>query len=163
MSVKRKIAVGIIAACIVLTVAFIWSNSLKSQAQSSESSGKVYETVKEVTDTVFGKDVVPVTHHGVRKWAHFSEFLLLGVEFCLLFIALKTESFKGYLHILPYGLFVAAVDEGLQCLSDRGAAFTDVLIDFSGYLTAVAVFFIIFLIRRKTKTAKLKKSESDGV
>ena len=119
LSIKRKIAVAIIIACIALTVAFIWSNSLKTQTQSSESSGKVYETVKEVVDAVFGEDVVPVTHNGIRKGAHFSEFLLLGAEFCLLFIAMGKESFKGYVHILPYGLFVAAVDEGLQCLSDR--------------------------------------------
>lgn len=163
MSGKRKTAVGIIAACIVLTVAFIWSNSLKSQEQSSVRSGEVYGTVKAVLDGVFGEDVVPVTHHGIRKAAHFSEFLLLGTEFCLLFIALKKESFKGYLHILPYGLFVAAIDEGLQTLSDRGAAFTDVLIDLSGYLTAAAVFFVIFLIRRGAKAESLKKSGSDGV
>ena len=157
MSKKRKIAVAVIIALIALTVAFIWSNSLKSRAQSSESSGEVYSTIKAVLDDVFGEDVVPVTHHDIRKAAHFSEFLLLGAEFCLLFIVLGKENFKGYLHVLPYGLFVAAVDEGLQCLSDRGAAITDVMIDFAGYLTAVAVFFLIFLIRRKKRNGKSQK------
>ncbi|MBR0190252.1 MAG: VanZ family protein [Clostridia bacterium] len=163
MSRKRKIAVWVIIALIALTVAFIWSNSLKSQERSAESSSEVYNTVKTVLDDVFGEDVVPITHNFIRKTAHFSEFLLLGAEFSLLFIALKKESFKGYLFVLPCGLLVAAVDEGLQTLSDRGAAFADVLIDFSGYLTAVAVFFIIFLIRHRAKTKKLKKSEIDGV
>lgn len=163
LSKKRKIAVAIIIVFILLTVAFIWYNSLKTQTQSSASSGKVYETVKDVVDSVFGEDVVPVTHKGVRKTAHFSEFALLGAEFCMLFIAMGKENFKGYLHVLPYGVFVAAMDEGLQTLSDRGAAFTDVLIDFSGYLTATAVFFVIFLIKLKIKSKKAQKSADDGV
>lgn len=158
MSKKRKIAVAIIIVLIALTVAFIWSNSLKSQAESSESSGEIFNTIKAVLDDVFGEDVVPITHHDIRKAAHFSEFLLLGAEFCLLFIALNKESFKGYLHVLPCGLFVAAVDEGLQCLSDRGPAIIDVMIDFAGYLTSVAVFFIIFLIRLRAKDKRQQKN-----
>lgn len=158
LSKKRKIAVAVIIAIIVLTVAFIWSNSLKSREQSSASSDMVYNAAKSVLDEVFGEDVVPITRNGIRKAAHFSEFLLLGAEFCLLFIALGKESFKGYLHILPYGLFVAAVDEGLQSLSDRAPALTDVLIDFSGYLTAIAVFFVIFLIRRRAKNKRQQKN-----
>ena len=158
LSKKRKITVVIITLLIALTVAFIWYNSLKTQAQSAESSGRVYNTIKSVVDTVFGENTVPITHNGVRKAAHFSEFALLGAEICLLFIVLKKESVKWYLHALPYGLFVAAVDEGLQTLTDRGAALTDVLIDFSGYFAAVAIFLIIFIIKRKIKNKKAIKS-----
>ena len=163
LSKKRKIAVAVIAVFIVLTLAFIWGNSVMTAARSSESSGAVYSTLKEVLDTVFGKDVVPLTHNFTRKLAHFSEFALLGAEFSLLFIAIKRESYKGYIHVLPYGLFVAAVDEGLQCISDRGPALTDVMIDFCGYITAVAVFFVIFLIRRRIKSKKSAETPKNRV
>ena len=154
LSKKRKIAIGVIIAIIVLTLGFIWGNSLKTVEQSSESSGKVYETVKTVVDAVFGEDVVPVTHTSIRKLAHYTEFTVLGAEMCALFIALKRESFKGYLHVLPYGVFVASVDECLQFLSGRGPALTDVLIDFCGYLFATAIFFAVFMIRRKRAAKK---------
>ena len=158
LSRNRKIAVAVIIALIALTVAFIWFNSLQSREQSSASSDIVYNAAKSVLDGIFGEDVVPLTRNFVRTAAHFSEFLLLGAEFCLLFIVMGKESFKGYAAILPFGLFVAAVDEGLQSLSDRAPALTDVMIDFSGYLTAVAVFFVIFLIRRRAKNKRQQKN-----
>ena len=151
MSKKRKVAVFIIAAFIARTLAFIWGNSVMTAKQSEESSGRVYETVKSALDAVFGENVVPITHNFTRKAAHFSEFALLGAELSALFIALKKESVKGYAEILPCGLFVAAVDEGLQFLSDRGPSLVDVAIDFSGCLAVAAVFFVVFLIRRKRK------------
>ena len=90
----------------------------------------------------------------VRKMAHGTEFAALGAEFCLLLIALKQESYKRYLQILPIGIFVAAVDEGLQFVSLRGPALTDVMIDFCGFLAATAVFLAIYAIRIKVKTKK---------
>ena len=157
LSKKRKIAVAVIITFIVLTVAFIWHNSLETQSQSSEDSEEVFSTIKTVLDSVFGEDVLSISHTVIRKLAHFSEFAVLGGEFSLLVIALNKESVKWYLQILPCGLFVAAVDEGLQFLSDRAPAITDVMIDFCGYCTAVAVFLVIFLIRNKSKTKQNSK------
>lgn len=159
LSKNRKIAVAVIITFIVLTVAFIWHNSLETQSQSSDDSEEVFSVIKVVLDSVFGEDVLPVTHIIIRKLAHFSEFAVLGGEFCLLVIAMNKESVKWYLQILPCGLFVAAVDEGLQFLSDRAPAITDVMIDFFGYCTAVAVFLVIFLIRNKLKNRENQKTE----
>lgn len=160
MSRSRNIIVWIIVAFIIITVGFIWFNSARAKEQSSKSSEKVYVTVKEVVDTVFGEDVVPVTHDGIRKTAHFFEFMALGAEFCALYITLKRESFKGYLEILPFGLYVSAIDEGIQILSDRGPEVRDVWLDYSGYLCALAVFFAVFLIRLAIKTKRASKKDS---
>lgn len=161
LSRNRKIAIALIITFIVLTVAFIWSNSCQSAAQSSKSSGAVYSTVQNVLDKVFGEGKVPITHNVIRKLAHFSEFAVLGAEFCVLIIALNKESFTGYVKILPCGVFVAAVDECLQFISDRGPAITDVLIDFFGYLTATVLFFVIFLIRSRIKAKKISGTSAE--
>lgn len=154
LSAKRKTAVYIIVALIVFTIGYIWFNSVKSQEESSESSEPVYEAVQEAADAVLGKDVITVTHDGVRKFAHFFEFFLLGAEFCALYIALKRESFCGYFSILPFGLYVSVIDEGIQILSERGPEVRDIFIDYGGYLTAIAAFFITFVIRRAVKNRK---------
>lgn len=156
MSVKRKVAVYIIVALIVLTIGYIWLNSVKTQAESSESSERVYETIRGVADEVFGEGTVEITHDGVRKFAHFFEFAALGAEFCVLYILLKKQSFGSFLQLLPFGLYVAVIDEGIQILSDRGPEVRDIFIDYGGYLTAVLIFFTVFVIRRAVKNAKAK-------
>lgn len=154
MSGKRKFVIGIIIAFIVLTVAFIWFNSCQVADSSYSESETVYSTVKTAFDAVFGKDVFPLSHSAIRKLAHFSEFFLLGAEFSALVIALKKESIAGYAKILPCGLFVAAVDECLQFISDRAPSIIDVMLDFSGFFTAAAIFSVIFIIKRRIKTKK---------
>ena len=154
LSKKRKIFVLIISVLIALTLAFIWGNSCLPKAQSAESSSEAQGIIQTVLDSVFGEDTVYVDEFHIRKLAHFAEFFALGAEFALLIIALNKENYKSYLTLLPIGLFVGAVDESIQIFSDRGAAVTDVLIDFSGYLTAIAVFVIIFALRKSVKSRK---------
>lgn len=153
-STKRKIAVSIIIIMIALTIGFIWGNSLKTKEESSESSESVSNVIQVVVDTVFGEDVVQVENGVVRKFAHATEFAALGLEFCLLIIALKQESYKRYLQILPIGLFVAAMDEGLQFVSLRGPSIIDVFIDFGGFFIMTAIFIAIFAIRNKVKAKR---------
>lgn len=153
-SLVRKIAVGLIIVLIVLTLGFIWGNSLKTKEESSESSESVSNVIQVVVDTVFGEDVVSVEEGVVRKLAHATEFAALGLEFCVLLIAIKQESYKRYLQILPIGLFVAAVDECLQFVSLRGPALIDVLIDCCGFSVMTAVFIAIYAIRIKIKSKK---------
>ena len=154
LSKKRKIFVLIISVLIALTLAFIWGNSCLPKAQSAESSSEAQGIIQTVLDNVFGEDTVYVDEFHIRKLAHFAEFFALGAEFALLIIALNKENYKSYLTLLPIGLFVGAVDESIQVFSDRGAAVLDVLIDFSGYLTAIAVFVIIFALRKSVKSRK---------
>lgn len=153
-SLFRKITVGVIIALILLTLYFIWNNSLMTKEESTESSESVSNVIQTVVDTVFGEDVVYVENGVVRKLAHATEFAALGLEFCVLLIAIKQESYKRYLQILPIGLFVAAVDECLQFVSLRGPALIDVLIDCCGFSVMTVVFIAIYTIRIKIKSKK---------
>lgn len=150
-SLVRKITVGLIIVLIVLTLGFIWGNSLMTKEESTESSESVSSVIQTVVDAVLGEEVVTVEEGVVRKFAHATEFAALGLEFCLLIIALKQESYKRYLQILPIGLFVAAVDESLQFVSLRGPSIIDVFIDFGGFFIMTAIFIALFAIRNKVK------------
>lgn len=153
-STIRKITVGLIIVLIVLTLGFIWGNSLMTKEESTESSESVSSVIQTVVDAVLGEEVVTVEEGVVRKFAHATEFAALGLEFCLLIIALKQESYKRYLQILPIGLFVAAVDESLQFVSLRGPSIIDVFIDFGGFFIMTAIFIAIFAIRNKVKAKR---------
>lgn len=153
-STIRKIIVCLIIVLIVLTLGFIWGNSLMTKEESTESSESVSSVIQTVVDAVLGEEVVTVEEGVVRKFAHATEFAALGLEFCLLIIALKQESYKRYLQILPIGLFVAAVDESLQFVSLRGPSIIDVFIDFGGFCIMTAIFIAIFAIRNKVKAKR---------
>ena len=158
LSTKRKTAVYIIVALIVFTIGYIWFNSVKSQEESAESSEQVCETLQKAADKFLGEGTVEITHDGVRKFAHFFEFAALGAEFCVLYILLKRQSFGGFIEMLPFGLYVSVIDEGIQMLSDRGPEVRDIFIDYGGYLAATLAFFIVFLIRRAIKNGKEKQA-----
>ena len=115
--------------------------------ESDETMG----IMQTVLNSVFGTGTILLSEDFVRNSAHFSEFFALGAEFSLLVIALNKETYKSYLTLLPIGLVVATIDESIQLLSDRSAEIADVLLDYSGYLTALAIFLIIFAIKKKVK------------
>lgn len=84
----HKILSAIIIVLILLTLAFIWGNSLATIEESEQQSEKVLDDVKPALETVVGTG--KVTEHLIRKLAHFVEYLVLGVEFALLFALART-------------------------------------------------------------------------
>ena len=150
MSKKRKCLLVIDSVALAFTLGFIWINSCLSQSTSASESGGIYLTVKPMLDAIFGKDVI--THIIFRKFAHFSEFFALGMEICVLYCLIYGVNKDKVVQIISAGLFVAVIDESIQILSNRGPAVIDVLIDYSGYLTACAISFaVIWLIERRSK------------
>ena len=155
MSVKKKIKILTLIVSVIITVGFIWGNSCLSVETSAEESGKVFNGLKVVFDFIFGKDVV--NHNGMRKITHFCEFFLLGIEINALYYQLYGQKKESLFKILPIGLAVAAIDEGIQILSHRGPAVIDVLIDFSGYVTAcfISIIFVLIMVKRIKKRANV--------
>ncbi len=135
------------AAC----VAFILQQSTLPPSESAAVSGSVADVLARLfggEDTALGAFILRF----VRKLAHFAEFFLLGV-FSEGYFA-RRHTVENTALQLGGGLLVAATDECLQLLTDRGALFADVLLDFSGYLVGVLfagfVFFpILYCINRK--------------
>lgn len=129
---------------ILLTVAFIFIQSLKSPEKSSQASDKVGEIVEEFIppDTKPGEFV----KLNIRKIAHFVEFALLGIEVSL-YVALFARKKIFMLASYPLGLFIALFDETIQIFSGRGSSVRDVWLDFLGFSTLAAlVYAITFLV-----------------
>ncbi len=140
---RRKARIALLSLLILLTLGFIWGNSLKSIPESREISLSLLELLSPILDAVFGPGAV--TDHLTRKAAHFTEFALLGAELRLLFLLLGQRRVQGFVNAISGGLAVGVADEAIQILSARGSQVADVVLDFSGALfgalavTAVAL------------------------
>ena len=146
---------------VILTLGFIWGNSLLSGELSAQESEKILEltepVVEPVTETLVAAGYDVDEHYVVRKMAHFTEFAVLGAMMFLLFV--KPDGRSRYL--LPAGLCFAAacVDEGIQILAvERGPALRDVLLDFCGSCVGIlCAAFVILLLYYKVQNHRAWK------
>ena len=125
---------------IVVTLLFIWGNSLLSREQSSDESAWVMHLVTPLLEVFVGKG--HVTEYLVRKLAHFTEFALLGFELLLWFAGARDKRRDALLLAAAHGLFAALADETLQLFSGRGSQIQDVWLDFAG-VSAGAVLALL--------------------
>ena len=137
---------------------FIFAFSSQNSEKSSETSRgfvlAVIETVYPQYNTLSAAEQQSITHMVtliVRKTAHYSEYLVLGV---LAFLTTITFN-KHKLYIRTSVAFVFCV---LYSISDeihqhfvpgRACRFTDMLIDSAGSITAILLLTVIFVKRRK--------------
>lgn len=154
---KKKGYIITLSVLIVLTLSFIWGNSLLSKSASANTSGGVYNFFKPIIDFIFGEG--NFTHAHFRKLAHFSEFFVLGVEIYLLFRVIYGNIRCKVITILLLGFFAGLIDESLQIISSRGASFLDVLIDFLGYSFAIIISMIFSIVIYKIKHRKCLKAQ----
>lgn len=149
----KRIAVLLVSLLILLTLLFIWSNSLRDASASDAQSGSLKAWLASVLDVE--QEPFRFLYNNLRKVAHFAEFALLGAEAALWlwlrFGALGCRFFRG----LSFCALSACVDEGLQLLSPgRAAAAGDVLLDTGGALFGMlclwaAVLFLGLLRERR--------------
>ena len=132
------VLLGISIAC---TLAFIIGSSLLNVEESTAQSAGAYEVVKPIAEFFTGKDNFPI--EVFRNCAHFVEYFMFGLEVTLLFAVLNYFKFKTAIMVLFFGLFVAVADEAIQIVTGRGPEILDVLIDYGGYLLAVAIVVLI--------------------
>ena len=134
----------------VLMVAFIWGNSIQTRDQSSGQSLSVLAWLKPLLDPS-GRIDDERFHILIRKTAHFVEFAALGL--CVGGFAVNLGRMQGRRYIsLPMliTLIVAVMDEFIQIFSNRGSMVGDVVLDYCGGLTGLAVIAVICrLIKRK--------------
>ena len=91
---------------------------------------------------------IPVEHLHlfIRKLAHFSEYTALGFT---MFLADYYQSYQFYtIKKLPLFLIVIPIiDEMIQLFSPgRSAQLTDVLIDYSGIIFGILLFYLLYRI-----------------
>ena len=126
----------ILGLLVLLTLAFIWGNSLLPRTESQELSRGLLAEICAALENV-GLHLDPQNDHWLRKLAHFGEFGLLGLELCLLLWLNRHQSVQGFVNCAFVGLAAAVTDEALQLISNRGSQVQDVLLDFAGFLTGL--------------------------
>ena len=130
----------------ILITVFIFSNSLRPAAVSSEDSGTIVEFLNWFFG-LFGRTVdYDVLQNIVRKTAHFAEYALQGM---LLVGCFSGELKERIIYVMFFGLFTACTDEFLQLFAEgRAGQIQDVFIDFAGNLAGLASAGGIGYIRR---------------
>ncbi len=138
---------------ILLTLCFIFGNSMLPQKESAELSGNVLGFLQRIfgTESSFARFLATY----VRKLAHFAEFGFLAFEAFLFTRIQRLPPLTSAILSLPFGLLIAAIDETLQIFTNRGSSVVDVLIDFSGFFTATAITYLaLWLYRKKRKESQ---------
>ena len=142
--------------CIItaLWTSFIWYNS----TISGEGSGALSQMVTEFLCDIIGEvpaDNFEETHHFVRKAAHFTEFAVLGVLYTLIKNILDKKAVSSLLFFpISCTLFTAVTDEFIQSFTGRGSSVRDVMLDFAGAVTGIALAAIFTAITRRKHNAK---------
>ncbi len=139
---------------IVLTIIFIWGQSLMSPKQSGEESEAVKSFLEKVF--VFENALTDFILKNVRKIAHFVEFGVLGLEMVLFTLLCTIFSRRDKIYLSFFGPVVAVIDETIQKFTLRGSSFVDVLIDSAGYFTFVFITAFVCLIIKNNKKGNIK-------
>ena len=154
---KRYVLKVILLAVMAATLVFIFANSLKSKAESSEDSLAVSGFLASIfpPDTPLGAFI----KEHVRKIAHFVEHGLFGAETALyVFLFADRKRIMASLSVL-LGLSVGFIDETLQYLSDRGPSIADVWIDLAGFVAFSLITYGISYLARRVLCRKEKHLE----
>lgn len=137
----------LLAGLVLLTVAFIWGNSL----MPGEVSQAISRAVGAVLSKIFGGELDVGHGNGVlRKLAHGTEYLALGAELCLL---LRPE--KPWSLLALSGVSTSLIDETIQLfVPERCGQIKDVWIDLGGFTVGVLACLLIRQLYGKRKKEK---------
>lgn len=129
-------------------ITFIWLHSFMSADLSAEESGFITRIISNIFNLTGDN-----TENILRKCAHYSEFLVLGV-----LIAADSVLFASR-PIMPIsllsGLLTAHIDETIQLFTPgRSGEIIDVWIDFSGCITGLILAAVVYGILKQNRGIK---------
>ena len=156
----QKIGIRIILTLMtVLMMGLIFFFSEQSAETSDATSGRISGTVISLVFPDYHsypaerrQEIYDRVQHTVRKTAHFTEYMILGI-----LLRLCLESWLGKRgFLLPAswagGTLYACTDEMHQMLTKgRSALWTDVLIDSTGTLCGVLLVLLVLSTKRKAR------------
>lgn len=133
----NKIVIILSWTAVLLWLVLIFYLSSQPAVQSDGLSKKVTKVIVDTVDRVVELDdekseidLVEKFNHIVRKYAHFTSYLVLGVLVMNAFRRSGVRGFKGFIFSLVFCILYAISDEVHQVfVPGRGAQVTDVLID----------------------------------
>ena len=136
---------------LVANLCFIWGNSLLP----GEISGAISDWVKTLLEALLPGDGSQAPGGGLlRKMAHFTEFMSLGMCLLWLFSMVKKSGMLAFF----CGILAACVDETIQMfVPDRGPSVKDVCIDAAGVLTGIILLWTGYnYLQRKHRKLSLE-------
>lgn len=139
-----KIIITIIT-LIWMVVIFMFSNSPKDESTELSDSfidNTIVQVVKMFDKKAKTKKIIETFSGPVRKLAHFTEYLILGV---LMFLTFKSYGIEEYSFVVIACILYAATDEMHQYfVPGRACKILDVIIDSLGSATGI---FLISLFK----------------
>ena len=144
---SRKVVWNVLLGILLaLTLWFIWGNSLLTREESSGLSIRIYEWLQ---PALLAMGLDRIDEHFLRKLAHFTEFAVLGCELAALFFLNRGRNLRSVGFSALCALVTAATDETIQLFSGRAAMLRDVLLDFTGALAGIVLFWLLTHRRRR--------------
>ena len=143
------------------TLLFTFTQSMLPPEESSAVSDEVCGIIETIIppDTEVGEFV----HDNVRKIAHFTEYLILGI-FTSLYVSIfmpkldskPRERVRFVIYSFISAPIVALFDETIQIFSGRGPAVADVWLDTLGFFSSAAIIYtafytVAFILKRKSE------------
>ena len=137
---RRTLAWG---AALLLWVGFVWGHSLVGGAASSAESGRVVALLRPLFEATGVTDLDLMTFV-VRKCAHFTEYMVLGILATHAFDLEGRRTFDVLLPTAVFLLLVPSIDETIQLfVPGRAGMITDVMIDCCGATTGVVLRYLL--------------------
>ena len=153
--IRTRKRLGLCIALLIVNVTFIWGNSLLP----GYLSGAFSDWVRELLAPLLGWTPGSSSGGGLlRKLAHFTEFMTLGLCLRWLFGMLLTSPTRQWLFAAAASLLTAGIDETIQMfVPERGPALKDVGIDTLGALLGITVLTLINILIKKSTTKRSKQ------
>lgn len=148
-----KKAISIIS--LILWMIIIFSFSSADANKSTGTSDKVITTMIEIKDKITDQEtpinekeiIIKNSSFYVRKLAHFTEYLILGL---LMFNALKQFNILNIYYAIILCILYSCTDEFHQLfINGRSGSFRDVLIDTIGILLGTYLYKILVIKKKK--------------
>lgn len=149
---KKIRVISCITTIMIMALIFFFS-SQNSVESSTVSKGFTVMVVRAVVsffihDGNIVEGIVMAIHNMVRKMAHFTIYMSLGISsFTMLYSTLKRTKLKTLIYTCLFCGVYAATDEFHQLFIDgRSGEIRDILIDTSGALTGAVICVIILIV-----------------
>lgn len=152
--IRTKTRLGLCITLLVINICFIWGNSLLP----GEISGMISNWLRDLLAPLFGSKPGESTGGGLlRKLAHFTEFMTLGLCLRWLWGMVLQKLPKQLILSLSAAFLTACIDETIQAfVPGRGPGFRDVMIDTAGAVLGIMILTLIHYSKsRKLEEHKL--------
>jgi len=147
---KRRILFAILS---VAVTAFIFHNSLQPAIESDDLSTGLLEKILTLLSSWKISGLFEwLNSHSIRKLAHFIEFFVQGTFLSGAYYDNNKEKNRVFLPVLLSGFLTACADETIQrFVPGRSGQISDVLLDTSGTIVAIAICSLLVVLHQKTK------------